>query len=82
MCAAPPRIVCMSVAAKSSVEIENSLLKRLRERFPGRSDSALLESAARLRLGREAIREAQESFGLDDEDAIALGVRAVHESRR
>lgn len=72
----------MSVASTSTVEIDTSLLKRLRERFPGRSDSALLESAARIRLGQEAIREAQESFGLDDEDAITLGVRAVHESRR
>lgn len=72
----------MSVATKSSVQIDTALLRRLRERFPGRSDSALLESAARIRLGQAAIAEAQESFGLDDEQALALGVRAVHESRQ
>jgi hypothetical protein len=67
--------------ATTTVEIDRELLERLRERFPGRSDSDLLESAARIRLGRETIREAQERFGLDDEEAIALGVRALHESR-
>jgi hypothetical protein len=72
----------MGLATKSSVEIDTTLLQRLRERFLGRSDSALLESAARIRLGQAAIAEAQESFGLDDERALALGVRAVHESRQ
>lgn len=71
----------LSAMATTTVEIDRELLERLRERFPGRSDSDLLESAARIRLGRETIREAQERFGLDDEEAIALGVRALHESR-
>jgi hypothetical protein len=72
----------MGTAITSSVEIDTSLLERLRERFSGHSDSDLLESAARIRLGREAIRETQERFGLDDDEAIAIGVRTVHESRQ
>jgi hypothetical protein len=71
----------MSTAATTSVEIDSALLDRLRERFPGRSDRELLEAAARIRLGREAVRDAQERSGLSDEEAIALGVRAVHDSR-
>jgi hypothetical protein len=71
----------MSTATTTSVEVDTSLLKRLRERFPGRSDRELLEAAARIRLGRDAITEAQERFGLSDEEAIALGVKAVHETR-
>ena len=67
--------------ATTSVEIDTSLLERLRERFPGRSDRELLEAAARIRLGRDAIREAQERSALSDDEAIALGVKAVHESR-
>jgi hypothetical protein len=72
----------MGTAATTHVEIDRVLLERLRERFPGRSDRELLEAAARIRLGRDAIRDAQERFGLSDEDAIALGVKAVHDSRR
>jgi len=70
----------VSTAATTSVEIDSALLDRLRERFPGRSDRELLEAAARIRLGREAVRDAQERSGLSDEEAIALGVKAVHDS--
>jgi hypothetical protein len=72
----------MGTAATTSVEIDSALLERLRERFPGRSDRELLEAAARIRLGRDAIRDTQERFGLGDEEAIALGVTAVDDSRR
>jgi uncharacterized protein len=71
----------MGTATTTSVDIDTSLLKQLRERFPGRSDRELLEAAARIRLGRDALSEAQESFGLSDDEAISLGVKAVHESR-
>lgn len=74
-------ILPMGTATTTSVEIETSLLERLRERFPGRSDRDLLEAAARIRLGRDAIREVQERSALSDDEAIALGVKAVHESR-
>lgn len=68
--------------ATTTVEVDTALLQRLRERFPGRSDRELLESAARIRLGREAIREAQGRVGFSDGQAIKLGVKAVHDSRR
>jgi hypothetical protein len=66
----------------TSVEIDTTLLERLRERFPDDSDRQLLEASAHIRLGREAIRDAQQRFGVSAEDAIALGVRVLHDSRR
>ena len=42
----------------------------------------LIEDVAKVHLGVSALRETQQSNALDDEDAIELGVRAVHESRR
>lgn len=74
--------LCMATGTTTTVEVETSLLERLRERFPGRSDRDLLEAAARIRLGRDAIRDAQHRSGLSDEEAIALGVKAVHDARR
>jgi len=35
-----------------------------------------------MRLGRAAIRDAEERFAFGDEDTIALGLGAVRESRR
>lgn len=75
-------ISCVGAGTTTSVKIDTSLLERLRERSPGRSDRELLEAAARIRLGRDAIRDAQQRFGLSDEEATALGVKAVHASRR
>jgi hypothetical protein len=69
------------MATTTHVEIETALLARLRERFPGLSDRELLETAARIRLGRDAIRDVQARSGLNDAQAIALGVRAVHDAR-
>jgi hypothetical protein len=69
------------MATTTNVEIETALLARLRERFPGRSDRELLETAARIRLGRDAIRDVQARSGLNDAQAIALGVQAVHDAR-
>jgi hypothetical protein len=72
----------MTTGTTTTVEVETSLLERLRERFPGRCDRDLLEAAARIRLGRDAIRDAQQRSGLSDAEAIALGVKAVHDARR
>lgn len=63
------------------VEIDSELLQRLRERQPATSDRELLESLAKIALGRESLRRVQECSGLDEEEATALGVDAVREAR-
>jgi len=70
------------MAATTRVEIDNGLLERLRARHPGKRDRELIEDVAKVHLGVSALRETQQSNALDDEEAIELGVRAVHESRR
>jgi hypothetical protein len=74
-------MVCVP-AATTKVEIENRLLERLRRRDPGKSDRELLEAVARIVLGREAIRRAQEDFALDEAEAVAVGARLAREARR
>jgi hypothetical protein len=70
------------MAATTRVEIDNGLLERLRARHPGKRDRELIEDVAMVHLGVSALRETQQSNALGDDDAIELGVRAVHESRR
>lgn len=72
-----------SVATPSttSVEIDTELLERLRSRRPEKSDRELIESLAKITLGRETLRQVQERNALSEEEAIALGVSAVHEAR-
>jgi hypothetical protein len=69
-------------SATTPVEVDRALLERLREPWPRQSDRDLLESAAQVQLGREAIHEVQARSALADEDSIALGVKAVHQARR
>lgn len=57
------------------------LLQRLRERQPATSDRELLESLAKIALGRESLRRAQERSGLNEDEATALGAEAVREAR-
>jgi len=66
----------------TAVEIDTELLERLRERRPGVSDRELVESMARIALGREALRRVQDCSALSEEEAVALGVEAVHEARQ
>ncbi|HEY2767299.1 MAG TPA: hypothetical protein VGI76_03535 [Solirubrobacteraceae bacterium] len=68
-------------AVTTSIEIETSLLERLRARHPGRSDRELIEDLAHIDLGFALLRQAQERNALNEHDAIELGVRAAHESR-
>lgn len=68
--------------ATTRVEIDNELLERLRTRHPGKDDRALIEDLARVDLGFNALRAAQERNALPEDEALELGVRAVHESRR
>lgn len=61
---------------------DSELLERLHERRPGMSDRELLESMARMTRGRETLRRVQERNTLSEDEAIELGVKAVHEARR
>lgn len=70
------------VSQTTSVEIDTELLKRLRERRPERSDRELLESMALIALGRATLRTMQKRNALTEDEAIALGVRAVREARQ
>ena len=75
----------MAATATTTVEIDSELLSRLRKRSPGKSDREALERAARIQLGFETIRRAQErsaAAGVDEDEVMAEAVRGVHESRR
>jgi hypothetical protein len=50
----------MTASATTTVEIDSGLLERLRQRRPAKSDRELLESIARIQLGREASDRASE----------------------
>ena len=75
-------IGAMATSPTTTVEVDSDLLERLRKRRPERSDRELVESLAKITLGRETLRRVQERNALSEEEAIALGVRAVHEARR
>jgi hypothetical protein len=70
------------VSQTTGVEIDTALLRRLRERRPGKSDRELLESVALVTIGRETLRRVQERSTLSEDEAIELGVKAMHEARR
>jgi hypothetical protein len=70
------------MATTTRIEIDNTLLEGLRARHPDKTDRELIEDVAKVHLGAVALRETQERNALDDEQAIELGVRAVHERRR
>jgi hypothetical protein len=72
----------LGMSQTTSVEIDTALLKRLRERRPEKSDRELLESVVLSTLGRATLRSMRERNSLTEEEAIALGVRAVHEARQ
>jgi hypothetical protein len=71
----------MAASPTIKVEFDRELLERLRQRRPERSDRELLESMAKMTLGRESLRRVQERSTLSEDEAIALGVKAVHEAR-
>jgi len=72
----------MAAATRTRVEIDSGLLARLRARHPGKDDRALVEDLARVDLGFNALRAAQQRNALAEQDAADLAVRAVRESRR
>ena len=69
------------MAATTSVEIDSELLARLRERWPEKSDRQLIEDLVLIQLGFAALRGSQQRTALSEEEAVELGVRAVHEAR-
>jgi hypothetical protein len=72
----------MVVPRTTAVEVDTALLERLRERRPGVSGRELMESMARIALGRDALRRIQNRGALFEDEAIALGVEVVHEARQ
>ena len=68
--------------ATTRVEIDSELLKRLRARHPGKDDRELIEDLARVELGFNALRAAQQRNALAEDEAAELALRAVRESRR
>lgn len=72
-----------AASATTCVEIETDLLGRLRKRRPEKNDRELLESAARIQLGREAIARVRKRFaGVPMEEIEREAVKAVREVRR
>lgn len=69
------------MAATTSVEIDSELLARLRERWPEKPDRQLIEDLLLIQLGFAALRSSQQRNALSEEEAVELGVRAVHEAR-
>ena len=61
--------------------MDGELLERLRARHPGKSDRELIERLATIELGMAVLRESQRRNALSEEEALELGVRAVHEAR-
>jgi hypothetical protein len=69
-------------SATTTVEIDSGLLERLRQRRPAKSDRELLESVARIQLGREASDRASEGFqGVPSEEIEREALNAVREVR-
>jgi hypothetical protein len=66
----------------ATVEFDQKLLDRLRERRPEQSDRELLESLARIQLGRDASARVKERFaGVPSEEIEREAVKAVREVR-
>jgi hypothetical protein len=66
----------------ATVEFDQQLLDRLRERRPEQSDRELLESMARIQLGQEASDRAREAFaGTPSEEIEREAVNAAREVR-
>jgi hypothetical protein len=73
----------MAASPTTHVEIDTDLLDRLRKRRPERSDRELLESAARIQLGREAMARVRKRFvGLPMAEIEREAMKAVREVRR
>jgi len=73
----------MATPATTTVEVDRKLLARLRKRRPEKSDRELVESLARIQLGREARARARKRFaGVSSEEIEREAVKAAREVRR
>jgi len=72
----------LEMSQTTSFEVGTALLERLRQRRPGLIDRELLESVVLSTLGRATLGTMQERNALTEDEAIALGVRAVREARQ
>lgn len=72
----------MDESRTTTVKFDSDLLEELRSEEPGKPDRELLEDLAVRKLGLSAVRRVRERFNLSEDEALALGVRAVHEARR
>lgn len=69
--------------ATTTVEIDNDLLARLRERRSEQSDRELIEGIARIQLGVEASAQARQRFvGVPSEEIEREAVKSAREVRR
>jgi hypothetical protein len=72
----------MAATATTTVEIDSELLERLRKRRPEKSDRELVESVARIQLGREASDRVKGRFaGVPSEEIEREAAKAVREVR-
>jgi len=65
-----------------AIDFDPDLLAELRAEEPGKPDRQLLEDLAHRKLGQSAVRRIRSSFDLPEDEAVALGVRAVRDARR
>lgn len=75
----PPRA---PATATTTIEIDTSLLERLRAGHPGKADRAMIEDIARIDLGFSVLRQAKQRNALTEGEATELGVSAVRDARR
>jgi hypothetical protein len=71
-------VLAMRDERTTTVKIDTSL----RELYLGRSGRELLEDLAHRKLGMSAVRRIRSRLNLPEDEAVALGVRAVHDARR
>jgi 16S rRNA A1518/A1519 N6-dimethyltransferase RsmA/KsgA/DIM1 with predicted DNA glycosylase/AP lyase activity len=67
--------------ATTAIEIDTSLLERLRARHPGKADREMIEDIAQIDLGSSMLRQAKERNVLSEAEATELGVLAAHDAR-
>lgn len=72
----------MSKPAVTTIDFDTKLLEELRAEAPGKPDRELLEDLAHRKLGMSAVRRIRGKFNLPEDEAIALGVKAVQDARR
>jgi Ribbon-helix-helix protein, copG family len=70
--------------ARTTITVDARVLRAVRVKAArtGRRDSEVIEEALRRDLGLDLLERVWESAGLDEDEALRLGVESQHESRR